>query len=311
MADDDAARSTLRARGGPPPGTPPALVVMFYDGAGVRAVPIAPGESFTVGRAPTKADVVLTDRSVSTLHARFERDGELLYVTDLGSRNGVVLRRLHRQIQSRTLVGTGVELWLGDVCAVAYRREDPPADGAGADGSASAVARETTSALTPLGHEYFLRELEAEVDRAALFERRFALLLVAAVDRAGGHMAQRLEVQAAPPERAPTVDGSVHLCIHCGVCSSGTQRRLVRIGGNTAWTSPTRFRSSSMSRLGPSSTRPKETTRSGSPLLVSTVLAVCLWSSGAGAAVPFASSRRAGQRVASVLCTRRNHEAAV
>jgi hypothetical protein len=51
--------------------------------------------------------------------------------------------------------------------------------------------------------------------------------------------------------------------------------------------------------------------RLGSPLLVSTVLAVYSSSSGAGAAMRFASSLRAGQRAASDRCTRRKHEAAV
>ncbi|HEV8325038.1 MAG TPA: FHA domain-containing protein, partial [Myxococcota bacterium] len=197
-AEEDANRSTLRARGRPPPETPPPLVVTFYDGSGVRAVPLAPGESFTVGRGPTTADVVLADRSVSTMHARFERDGELLYVSDLGSLNGVRTRRPPCDIKGRTLVGTAVQIWLGDVCAVAHRLADvrdwtggprPDEETAGEPGPGGARP-ERRGAPTPLAHDWFLRELEAEVDRAALFERRFALLLVAAVDRDDGHMSR-------------------------------------------------------------------------------------------------------------------------
>jgi sigma-B regulation protein RsbU (phosphoserine phosphatase) len=48
------------------------------------------GDALVVGRS-SKADLVLSDRFLSRLHARFFREGETWYVEDLGSRNTTLL----------------------------------------------------------------------------------------------------------------------------------------------------------------------------------------------------------------------------
>lgn len=49
--------------------------------------PLGPDESYIAGRSP-EADIVLADDTVSRKHARFYRARDLVWVRDLGSRNG-------------------------------------------------------------------------------------------------------------------------------------------------------------------------------------------------------------------------------
>ncbi len=61
------------------------LLVTAQDGS--QAIEFAEGRVLTIGRAEP-SDILLADPSLSRLHARFERDGERVRITDLGSRNG-------------------------------------------------------------------------------------------------------------------------------------------------------------------------------------------------------------------------------
>jgi pSer/pThr/pTyr-binding forkhead associated (FHA) protein len=57
-----------------------------------RSVPVPDGDSLVVGRGDGAGLRFTEDRCVSPLHARFTAEGELLYLEDLGSVNGVFLR---------------------------------------------------------------------------------------------------------------------------------------------------------------------------------------------------------------------------
>ncbi len=52
--------------------------------------PLGPEESYIAGRSP-EADIVLADDTVSRKHARFYRTRDLVWVRDLGSRNGTIV----------------------------------------------------------------------------------------------------------------------------------------------------------------------------------------------------------------------------
>ncbi|KAI5064280.1 hypothetical protein GOP47_0020950 [Adiantum capillus-veneris] len=54
-------------------------------------------DAATVGRVPEKADIVIPIATVSGLHARLERKGATLFVTDLDSTNGTYIN--DRQIR--------------------------------------------------------------------------------------------------------------------------------------------------------------------------------------------------------------------
>ncbi|KAH9295619.1 hypothetical protein KI387_039207, partial [Taxus chinensis] len=48
-------------------------------------------DTATVGRLPDKADIVIPIATVSGLHARLEKKGGMLFVTDLNSTNGTYI----------------------------------------------------------------------------------------------------------------------------------------------------------------------------------------------------------------------------
>jgi pSer/pThr/pTyr-binding forkhead associated (FHA) protein len=60
--------------------------------------------SVLVGRA-SACEVVLADRTVSRLHARFERDGSEWIVRDLGSRNGTAVNGVGVDRMARVRAG--------------------------------------------------------------------------------------------------------------------------------------------------------------------------------------------------------------
>lgn len=59
--------------------------------------PLGPDDSYIAGRSP-EADIVLADDTVSRKHARFYQSRDLIWVRDLGSRNGTTVngQSIHR-----------------------------------------------------------------------------------------------------------------------------------------------------------------------------------------------------------------------
>jgi sigma-B regulation protein RsbU (phosphoserine phosphatase) len=70
--------------------SPPPLRLRITPPIGESFEHFCEGDSLVVGRS-SKADLVLSDRFLSRLHARFFREGETWYVEDLGSRNTTLL----------------------------------------------------------------------------------------------------------------------------------------------------------------------------------------------------------------------------
>jgi DNA-binding NtrC family response regulator len=93
------------------------LVVNFYHSNGVRAAELADGQTLVVGRA-LPSDVQLDVQSLSRRHARFVREGESVFVEDLGSRNGTVL---DGRPVARAEVAPNTVIALGGVTAVLHR----------------------------------------------------------------------------------------------------------------------------------------------------------------------------------------------
>ncbi len=106
------------------------VVINFYHSNGVRVAELGEGESLIVGRA-APADVLMDVQSLSRRHARFWREGEAVWVEDLGSRNGT---RMNAQNLERAELPPGSVVTLGGVTAVVHRL---PAGAASAPGLAS------------------------------------------------------------------------------------------------------------------------------------------------------------------------------
>lgn len=71
---------------------PDRVVLVVACGDGVKIVPLSAAREIVVGRGEA-SDVRLSDPSLSRAHARFRCDGARVTVTDLGSRNGTLVRR--------------------------------------------------------------------------------------------------------------------------------------------------------------------------------------------------------------------------
>jgi two-component system, NtrC family, response regulator AtoC len=110
-------RTTLE--GGSQAGSCPIarVIINFYHWNGVRVAELEDGESLIVGRA-APADVLMDVHSLSRRHARFWREGEAVWVEDLGSRNGT---RMNARTVERAVIGPGSVVTLGGVTAVVHR----------------------------------------------------------------------------------------------------------------------------------------------------------------------------------------------
>jgi DNA-binding NtrC family response regulator/pSer/pThr/pTyr-binding forkhead associated (FHA) protein len=106
------------------------VVINFYHSNGVRVAELGDGESLVVGRS-APADVLMDVQSLSRRHARFWREGDAVWVEDLGSRNGT---RMNTQSVERAEIMPGAVVTLGGVTAVVHRL---PAGVASAPGLAS------------------------------------------------------------------------------------------------------------------------------------------------------------------------------
>jgi pSer/pThr/pTyr-binding forkhead associated (FHA) protein len=105
---------------GPPPGTPLAyLIGRSGDLKGQRfpiKVPIV-----NVGRAEYN-DVVLTDGSVSTMHAKLQRREGIWVLTDLESTNGTMVDG--ERVEGETPLAPGAFIRFGDVSMVFEPTDD-------------------------------------------------------------------------------------------------------------------------------------------------------------------------------------------
>ena len=68
---------------------PNLRLTMIVEGAEPVHKVVSPGE-YVIGRAP-ESDIVIEDESLSRRHARFVVSDGMIYVEDLGSRNGVLI----------------------------------------------------------------------------------------------------------------------------------------------------------------------------------------------------------------------------
>jgi hypothetical protein len=82
-------------------------------------LPAPPRTAFTIGRDPA-CDLVLTDRTVSRLHATLRRFGDEWFFEDLSSTNGTRVNGI--RIRAATVVRAGDRLGLG---GTAFRVERP------------------------------------------------------------------------------------------------------------------------------------------------------------------------------------------
>jgi hypothetical protein len=102
---------------------------LYSDSPDMDVYPLAkkPGASFpdriTIGRTPNN-DIVVTDASISRLHAYVKADGRQWLVADAGSKNGSWLDRLPLEARKEKRLATRMVLRLGDVDLTFYLAED-------------------------------------------------------------------------------------------------------------------------------------------------------------------------------------------
>lgn len=102
---------------------------LYAEAPEVEVYPLAkkPGASFpdriTIGRTPNN-DIVITDASISRLHAYVKSDGRSWLVADAGSKNGSWLDRTALEARKEKKLGTRMVLRLGDVDLTFYLAED-------------------------------------------------------------------------------------------------------------------------------------------------------------------------------------------
>ncbi|NBD96052.1 MAG: EAL domain-containing protein [Gammaproteobacteria bacterium] len=99
----------------------------------------------TVGRHPDCA-IQLSVERLSRMHARFERDGDVLYVQDLGSTNGTFVN--HDRVASPT------RLQVGDVLHLADHEFRLMADSLGDEGGGSRTGEETVVGMAALPRDF-------------------------------------------------------------------------------------------------------------------------------------------------------------
>ncbi len=68
---------------------------------------------FTVGKMAGCVDCILADESVSRIHARFERAGDVIQLTDMNSTNGTYRNGLRMQPQETVEIEPGDEIRFG------------------------------------------------------------------------------------------------------------------------------------------------------------------------------------------------------
>ena len=102
---------------------------LYSEAPDIDVYPLSkkPGASFpdriTIGRTPNN-DIVITDASISRLHAYVKSDGRSWLVADAGSKNGSWLDRITLDARKERKLGTRMVLRLGDVDLTFYLAED-------------------------------------------------------------------------------------------------------------------------------------------------------------------------------------------
>ena len=144
--------------------TPPDTFSVLISGdAGTQVFRLARGEVKTLGRA-SPADWVVSDRSLSRVHARLRWLPEGVQVEDLGSKNGLTLDG--ERITSTLLRADSVQLRLGHVRL--------------------SVRRHMAGVAPGLDDcERFLTTLDEELLRASTFRRSLSLLMLRTTTRDG------------------------------------------------------------------------------------------------------------------------------
>jgi DNA-binding NtrC family response regulator len=146
----------------PPTQAPRRVVLLVYHRDGVEVVPLDPGASVVVGRAPP-ADVVIPDHCLSRSHARFSRmDADNVSVEDLGSTNGT---KLGGEPIERASIKPGDQVMLGTIAAAIH-----------------VLAGGEVLPLGLEGHDAFVAAVDAEISRARFFGRPLAVLVARAAD---------------------------------------------------------------------------------------------------------------------------------
>jgi DNA-binding NtrC family response regulator len=140
-----------------------------------------------IGRGQT-ADLVLSDRTVSSCHAELLLDGDCLQVTDLGSRNGV---RVGGVTLQRGTLSTGSALALGGTVVLIEAANGP-----------EAPRLETDSYESLVGTSQVMRELYALLDRLASTELS---ILIQGETGTGKELAARAIHRRSPRTAAPFV----------------------------------------------------------------------------------------------------------
>ncbi len=82
-----------------------------------KTVRIALGSlPLTIGKMEGCVDRVLNDKSVSRIHCRFEKEGDRVFIRDLGSTNGSFRNGVRLKAQEKTYIEEGDEIRIGRVC---------------------------------------------------------------------------------------------------------------------------------------------------------------------------------------------------
>ncbi len=147
----------------------PHVSLLLYHRDGCQMAALVEGQSLVVGRA-RPADLPVRDRSLSRQHARFELIRGVVWVEDLESTNGTLLRG--KKIR-RSRLKEGDEVRLGAVTAVVH---------------VLSPAQEALAGLD--SHDRLQGRLEEELVRAQTFSRSLAVLMVRAEDPEEGHLSR-------------------------------------------------------------------------------------------------------------------------
>jgi len=145
--------------------------LLIYHRDGAHVVPLAPGQSVVIGRAPP-ADVCIPDQSLSRSHLRVAYFQDEVMIEDLESTNGT---RVNGEAVTLSQIKPGDQISLGSATAALHTlgpgEEQPQLEGLDS-------------------HDLFDQLLQHEVLRARGLGRGLALLVVRAADRSGGHVTQ-------------------------------------------------------------------------------------------------------------------------
>lgn len=123
-----------------------------------RLLALDDGQEVTFGRSRA-ATISIDHEQVSRMHARLQREGDVVTIHDLGSRNGV--RVNGERLTAPTALVPGDEVTLGPLTMVLGR---------------SSRARRNRGGLTD--HAALEQRLTAELDRSARYRRPLALAMI-------------------------------------------------------------------------------------------------------------------------------------